>query len=239
MNPQTPIGGDLGLVHAGGKLSPDKSATTVPFNRKAKRPPTYLGRLRNRGYWRYWDYLHNAIGEDSIYYRSTAFREAMFAPKGVFVDAGCGLSADALLASYAGYKKCYKIDLFALDGYNSFFDKKRKKVETKHDITFIRGDICEPQPIPDNSVDLISCNAMIDLVPEEDRVLFYKEAYRMLKPGGQLSICIVKLKNGYGTDIFIERDRCTMPGWGVGFQLERNFLSGFIMEKPIATEERK
>lgn len=213
-----------------------KSATVVPFDRHNKRPPDYLERLRTRGWWRMWDYTYRDLGKDSIYYRSSAFREAQFAPKGVFVDAGCGWSADALIASYAGYTKSYKLDVHPLKDRNNIGEARLRKAETEQGVKFIQHDICERWPFKDNSVDLISCNAMIDLVPEEDRQLFYKEAHRVLKPGGQLSISVVNLKNGYGTDTFIERDRCTMPGWGIGFELERNYPGGFIVTK--GTESR-
>lgn len=220
-----------------------KSLPPVPFNRKRKTPPEYLHRLRVRGYWRAQNFFDGASYADANgndipdgpwrFNRSTALTEAQFAPKGTFVDAGCGCSADAnIAAERLGYRKCYKIDLFSITSGNPYFDRGMKKSDKKNKITFIQGDICERQAIPDNSVDLIVCSAVIDLVPEKDRVLFYKEAYRMLKPGGQLSISITHLKNGYGTEIFIERDRCTQSGWGVGFVLERNYPTGFIMEKP-------
>lgn len=198
------------------------------FDRRAKKAPYYLeGQLRTRGWWRMWDYLDHDLGHDSVYYRSQAFGEAMFAPKGVFLDAGCGWSADALIASHAGYTKCYKVDLFPLKGRNEFGEPKIAKAE-KGRVKFIRGDICEPLPIPDNSVDLISCNAMIDLIEPEARILFYKQTWRLLKAGGQLSIQITKLKNGYGTDLATERATCL----ALGFTLERQYTSIFIVEKP-------
>lgn len=170
------------------------------------------------------------------YNRSTALKEAEYAPKGVFVDAGCGFSADANIArEKLGYTKAYKLDLFPIKSDNPYFDRNMSKSDTRNKITFIQGDICEGQPIPDNSVGLIVCSAVLDLLNEDDRVLFYKQAYRMLKPGGQLSLYFVHLANGYGYDIFIERDKCTMPGRGVGFKLEHNYPGGFIMEKPKET----
>lgn len=204
------------------------------FDRHSSKPPSYLDRIRSRGRYRmcelsYSDFRGNGYPNKYNDWKSVAYSELYMSTlneeRGTFVDAGCGDSPDAIIARLDGYKRAVGLDLFPQFSFTARYFKQ-------HGARFKIQDICERWPFKDSSVDGISCSAVLDLLTEDDRVLFYKEAFRVLKPRGKLSCYFVNLANGHGTDVVTERDKCTMPGWGVGFKLERNYPGGFVMEKP-------
>lgn len=102
----------------------------------------------------------------------------------VVLDLGSGAGIDVLLAArrVGSAGKVYGLDM--TDEMLEAARENRARVGAKN-VEFLRGTI-EEIPLPDNSVDVVISNCVINLSPDKDRVL--REVYRVLKPGGQLCV---------------------------------------------------
>ncbi|MDP2320979.1 MAG: arsenite methyltransferase [Acidobacteriota bacterium] len=126
-------------------------------------------------------------------------------PGEVVLDLGSGGGIDVLLSArrVGPTGKAYGLDM--TDEMLALARDNQAKSGLTN-VEFLRGEI-EHIPLPDNAVDVIISNCVINLSADKDRVL--AEAFRVLKPGGRFAVSDVVVR---GHDI-PEAVRRSMELW--------------------------
>jgi arsenite methyltransferase len=105
----------------------------------------------------------------------------------VVLDLGCGAGTDLLIAAQmvGPEGRAIGIDMTA-----TMLDRARESASEMglQNVELHQG-LIESLPLPDESIDVVISNGVIDLVPDKDAV--FAEIDRVLRPGGRLQVADV------------------------------------------------
>jgi arsenite methyltransferase len=147
------------------------------------------------------------------------FAANVIRPGDVVVDIGSGAGTDALIAATLTGREG---KVYGLDMTSAMLSKLRRNIELMEceHVEPLQGN-AEEIPLPDASVDVVTSNGVLNLVPDKPRA--FAEIARILKPGGRLQVADISLYKPVG-----EKSKADPKLWAecvVGAVVEEDYLA--------------
>lgn len=142
------------------------------------------------------------------------------------LDLGSGGGIDVLLSARRVGPTGFA---YGLDMTDEMLDLARRNAAEANvaNVEFLKGDIAAI-PLPDNSIDVIISNCVINLAADKNLVL--QEAFRVLKPGGRFAVSDIVIHGGLPSDLVddaeMRRDLSSWAGCIAGALTDTEYREG-------------